>query len=322
MASEPVRKVAFLIAASPDDAFYSQIAALTAQLYDLSWSRWRPSVHVYVGGDREADPIHDWRRYLADVRISWTSDERFQRDGDWAQSDDVFRFAPGDADVLVALDADTFPVAGFESMLDRVQDTGAVAGVVAHYSPAPGRVLRDVWTEVASGLTDAPLEFAHDHTLVSKDAPVETRRTPFYLNFGVVAFRRDAFQAIAPRYLAFRQTVQERLTLPDFSGQVALSLAIADAGVPTWALPMRYNFPNDPIADTMYGDELAQLAIVHYLRTSEFDRHCIFAGPTAYAAFVRQPLSGVNRVFRDAVVARFGESYPFPRDAALRGRQT
>ena len=85
---------------------------------------------------------------------------------------------------------------------------------------------------------------------------------------------------------------------------------------------MRYNVPNDSVAEAMYGDELARPAIVHYLRTSEFDRHCIFAGPAAFAAFVQQPLSGVNRVFRDAVVARFGESYPFPRGTAPRGRQT
>ena len=32
MGSEPVRTVAFLIAASPDAAFYSQIAALNAEL--------------------------------------------------------------------------------------------------------------------------------------------------------------------------------------------------------------------------------------------------------------------------------------------------
>ena len=46
-----MRTVAFLIAASPNDAFYSQIAAISAALRCLDWVRWRPSVHVFVGGE-------------------------------------------------------------------------------------------------------------------------------------------------------------------------------------------------------------------------------------------------------------------------------
>jgi hypothetical protein len=98
---------------------------------------------------------------------------------------------------------------------------------------------------------------------------------------------------------------------PDFSGQVALTLAIADAGVSTWALPMRYNFPNDPVAERLYPDELAHVVVYHYLRTAEFDRHEIFVDSTRYARFLDAPLSGVNRTFRHAVREIAGPSYPF-----------
>jgi hypothetical protein len=338
-----MRKVAFLIAASPTDAFYSQIAALCAGIRSLNWSRWEPSVHVFVGGDRRGDCVRDWLPYLTSVDICWTSDSRFARDGDWAQSDDAIRFAPRDADVLVALDADTFPVTGFESMLDRVHDTAAVAGVVAHYPAVlafdfdvtsntfsvrtgPGircESLREAWASLARGLTDVPLDFAHAHTLMGPEQPLEHRLTPFYLNFGVVAFPRSAFDLVAPRYLTFRPTVMERVRDADFSGQVALTLAMADAQVRTWALPMRYNFPNDPIAEAMYPGELDQVAIVHYLRTTDFDRHRLFTTAEEYAAFLELPLSGANRVFREAVTAIFGTRYPFPRRRETSGlRQT
>jgi hypothetical protein len=337
-----MRKVAFLIAASPTDAFYSQIAALSAGLRALTWSHWEPSVHVFVGGDRRNDPVSGWLPYLQSVDISWTSEARFARDGDWAQSDDAFRFARRDVDALVALDADTFPVTGFESMLDRVHDTEAVAGVIAHYPPArdstldtasngfSGRTgdepreesLGGAWTHFSRGLTDVPLDFAYTHTLMGPERPQEDRRTPFYLNFGVVAFPREAFDLVAPRYLAFRQQVMGRMNGSDFSGQVALTLAIADARVRTWALPMRYNFPNDPVAEAMYPSELDNVAIVHYLRTAEFDRHRIFAEPDTYSAFLELPLSGANRRFREAVVATLGTRYPFPRGAASSLRQT
>ncbi len=167
-----------------------------------------------------------------------------------------------------------------------------------------------------------PLDFAYSHTLMGP-GPSEHRLTPFYLNFGVVAFARTAFDLVAPRYLAFRPQVMGRMHNGDFSGQVALTLAIADSRVRTWALPMRYNFPNDPVAELMYQAELDQIAIVHYLRTSEFDRHRVFTTAEEYAAFLELPLSGVNHTFRQAILETLGTRYPFPRDGLTsRLRQT
>jgi hypothetical protein len=328
-----MRKVAFLIAASPTDAFYSQIAALCARMRSLSWTRWEPSVHVFVGGDRRDDCLRGWLPYLTNVNICWTSESRFARESDWAQSDDAIRLAPRDADVLVALDADTFPITGFEPMLDRVHDTAAVAGVIAHYptllafefdvtsntfSVRTGagirrESLREAWSRLARGLTDVPLDFAHAHTLMGPERPPEHRLTPFYLNFGVVAFPRAAFDVVAPRYLTFRPQVMARMRDTDFSGQVALTLAMADAQVRTWALPLRYNFPNDPVAEAMYPGELEQVAIVHYLRTTDLNRHRLFTTPEEYATFLGLQLSGANRVFREAVTQTFGTRYPFAR---------
>ena len=46
----------------------------------LKWTRWEPSVHVFVGGDRRDDCVHDWLPYLTNVDICWTSESRFARD--------------------------------------------------------------------------------------------------------------------------------------------------------------------------------------------------------------------------------------------------
>jgi hypothetical protein len=314
-------RVAFLIAASPNVAFYSQIAALSAGLRRLDWAKWVPSVHVFMGGDRTKDPVAEWHPFLRNVEISWTPSWRYRRDGDWAQSDDVFRCAPRDADVLVALDADTYPVDTLESVIERVHAVGAVAGVLAHYPtilPLADRTtdgarpdLRGAWERLAYGLISAPLDFAFTHTLVESDWPAANRYTPFYLNFGMVAFSRDAFDRIAPLYLELRPRVMARMGDGDFSGQAALTLAIAEAQCRTWALPLRYNFPNDPLAESMYPAELSQIVLVHYLRTAVIDRHRIFATPSEYRAFVSCPLGGANRVLQDAVIATFGRDYPF-----------
>ena len=265
-----------------------------------------------VGAIRSADAL--WLPRLDALELHWTADSDFAQDGDWAQSDDVFRRAPEDADVLIAMDADTLPVADLEDVLDAVLEAGSVAGVIAHYPTvlnSPGDSLRETWTRLADGLTAAQLNFTFAHTLMAPDAPDHHRLTPFYLNFGVVFFPRTAFQPVAERYLAIRPRLMRRMREPDFSGQVALTLAIADAGVSAWALPMRYNFPNDPIAERMYPDELASVVVYHYLRTAAFDRHDIFVDATRYAQFLDAPLSGVNRCFRDAVKKIAGPKYPF-----------
>ena len=327
-----MKHVAILVAASPTPAFFSQIAVLARALQQLRWHRWRYSLHVYVGGVHESDALDAWVPHLRDVHVRWSSISSFARDGDWAQSDDVFRNPPADADVFLALDADTLPVDAFESVLDRVLETNTVAGVIAHYPtvlpfsfnqatgavsflpPSPGwpaTSVRDAWQRLALGIWNGPLEFLFSHTLMGADVPITLREAPFYLNFGVVFFPKPVFAKIAPTYVDMRHRLMDRLPLPDFSGQVALTLAIASSGANTWALPMRYNLPNDPVAERMYPQELEHVAIFHYLRTAVFDRHLIFLNQEHYQQFLSLQARGVNRRFQEAIRRIVGDVYPF-----------
>jgi hypothetical protein len=306
--------VALLIAASPTPAFYSQVAALNVALCKLPWSTWEPSVHLYLGGSPDPIAYEKWRPYLRDVQINWTSAACFARDGDWAQSDDVFRHPPSHADVLMAVDADTFPVNGLERVLDEVVATQSVAGVIAHYPNVQQQTdatVKDAWTRMATGLIDLPVETPFFHTLVNQDRAREEREAPFYLNFGVVFIAGEVFDRIAGGYLAMRPQLMERMPYPDFSGQVALTLALTAARVRTWELPMRYNFPNDPIAEQMYPGELANVVVFHYLRTTQFDRHRIFASAEEYSKFLALELSGADSSFQQSVKSILGASYPF-----------
>jgi hypothetical protein len=306
-------RVAILVAASPTRAFFSQLAVLSLAMRKLSWSQWQPSLRVYLGGHHDPDALAQWLPHLADIDVSWVSDARFAREGDWAQSDDVFRCAPRDADVLVTMDADTMPVADLEDVLDRTLHTDSVAGVIAHYPfPRPDHMSSAAaWLHIAEGLIEAPLAFDYSHTLLAGDAPAEHRLTPFYVNFGFVLFPRSAFDRVVSPYLHFRHKLMDRMVRPPFAGQAALALAIASGGVTALALPMRYNFPNDSLAETMYPDELSHVTVFHYLRTDKYDRHRIFASARAYAAFLSLPLTGVDLSFQNAVRRVVGSDYPF-----------
>jgi hypothetical protein len=305
-------KVCFLVPGSPNAAFFSQIAALGLALRRLTWTRWEPTLFAVFGGDFDPAAYAAWEPHLQDIDKFFVALPRFRRDGLWAQSDDVFRFAPSDADVYVAIDADTLPVAGFEDLLDQIFEQRAVGGVMAHFPfPLyPGLTVSEAWSRAAEGITALP-EFAHCHSLLDPSEPLEMRLTPFYLNFGVVFFAKPAFDLVAPRYLAIRELLMKRLPKPKFSGQVALTLAISDTGVRTMELPMRFNFPNDPIAARLHPAEALQPVIFHYLRTKEFDRQKIFTSHHEYQSFLGLQLEGVNKVFQDHVRRVAGEVFPF-----------
>ena len=61
----------------------------------------------------------------------------------------------------------------------------------------------------------------------------------------------------------------------------------------------------------MYPENAADVVIHHYLRTTRFDRHRIFANAAAFEEFMAMPLDGVDASFRADVSRVFSERYPF-----------
>lgn len=303
--------VAIRVAASPSAAFFSQIASLRRSLLALTWSRWEPVVQVYLGGPRGAGDggLDRWQPHLDGVELTWAG----AGDGFWPQSDAVFSAPVGRADAVLAMDADTFAVAGLEAVLDGVVADRAVAGVIAHY-PLPGpRGSRpsENWAAAAEAAGQEVPAFEFEHTLVPPDAPDWKRRAPFYLNFGVVFFPGAGFAELGRRYLALRPRLAPSLAVPDFSGQAALTFAVGAGPFTARPLPLRFNFPNDPAAEVLAPEEAAEVAVFHYLRTAEYDRHEIFTSAPAYERFLELELSGVHAAFQRAVERTLGAAYPF-----------
>lgn len=307
-----MRRVAILIAASRNDAFYSQIAAIALAVRALPWRRWQPAIHAYFDGPLSpGDPVWQrWAEHLRDVHVVPVLPEAFVRDGNWAQVDATFEHVPDAAHVLMSLDADTLPVAGFEDLLDVVADEDLIAGVMAHYPP-PGIRSPSDWERLAKGLISQSLSFEHQYSLVGDTGSGEPGSAPFYVNGGVVFYGQAALSRLVPVYRRIRKQVVARLPDPGFSGQVATTLAAAEARLTTTTLPMRFNFPNDPMAMRQYPDDASTVVIHHYLRTDHFNRHRIFASRTAFDDFLALPLEGPNLVFQDAVRRLCSGRYPF-----------
>jgi hypothetical protein len=317
-----VRQVAILIPASPVSGFLSQIAAFSLALRRLEWRRWHPVLHLFLGGEDDGDVLREWRAHLRDVVTvlvppSVAEGATFF----YGQIDSCVRWAPSDADVLLRMDADTLPVDGFEDLLDYVVDNDCIAGVIAHarFPGWPSLDTRRAWFRAADGLINAPLRFEHAYSMAGDYMPGEDPSTPFYVNDGVVFLPRSIFGDLAECYLRLRPRLMDRLPNPYFSGQIALALAIAEIGISSCALPMRYNFPNDDFAGTRYPEELRNVKIFHYLRNHQFvDRYHIFASEQQYSGFLTAPLAGANAVLQRKVRELIGAEYPFTMQSTAR----
>jgi hypothetical protein len=91
-----------------------------------------------------------------------------------------------------------------------------------------------------------------------------------------------------------------------FRPQLARTLAIYKENLPRRALPVRYNFPNDPRFDSAYPQELPQIAALHYLRQAVVHRDRDFEDAPAVARLVaRTDLTGTNELLRRRVAALY-----------------
>jgi hypothetical protein len=309
-------KVAILLAASPNKGFYSQISALNLACRKLPWGRWEWEICAAMGcrtADVDGeDEFARWRMHLRDVTFIYVSEEKWDRKYNWVQVEAQLSMAPRDADVYLALDADTLPVSSLEDVLDEVVATQSISGVMAHYPP-PALADIESWQNLATqiGAPSPNLEF--DYSLLTNDTPEHLRKAPLYFNGGVRFFPSANFERFVRIYSDLTWKIMETLPVKaeDFSSQIALPFALREAGLSARTLPMRYNYPNDDAATVTNPGELEVATIFHYLRTRFFDRQKIFASAADFEAFLSMPLIGANLAFRDSVHRLFGSDYPF-----------
>jgi hypothetical protein len=311
-------RIEFLMCGSPTDAFWSQAAIFRRTLTFLGepYSSSRFVLCLGAPGGRVSIPTR-WSRWFRDIEVRWANEEEYRRDGDGAQAHELFRLLDATADLSLICDADTLLIKPLPTaFFDDMRKSPAICGVLAHYPPpltpypdsgksAPSSSML-LWDTLADQILGGPLPMPYSYSLVTQPEPC-----PFYINHGFVA---------GPPTLLRRLGVELDDVLPvvrsvldnDFYDQIGIPFAIARGGLPCRVLPMRYNFPNDPRADERYPDELEHVVLMHYLRTTAFDRHCILADTDAFSRFMSLSLTGSNRVFQDHVRRLTDGQYPWP----------
>lgn len=303
-------KLEFLLCGSPTEAFFSQMAFFRFCLDALGGDAARARL-VCTFGDHETETIPArWQPHFARLEVHWAHAPGAPNPAHAAQHLRRFDLLDPGADLSVICDADVAPLAPITPLAARLVDAQALAGVVAHYHfPWDGRPKDPAidWPEIARAVLGRDIPRTYRYTLTPPDTPPEA---PFYINFGMFAGPPAQLAAFARRDAELRPRVAERLG-EWWAPQVSLALSVADLGLAHVALPMRYNYPNDPAADRLYPREMRRIVFLHYLRTKAFDRATFLADPEAFARFLEAPMEGSNAVFQRAVAERTGGRYPF-----------
>jgi hypothetical protein len=275
---------------------------------------YRSASVVAVFGDSEIGtlPVR-WRPWLERLTTYWVAPADFQKNGYLAQGDARWLHMPENCDFVVFMDADTMLLRPIGDLLETLIASPAVAGVIAHlpFPVPPEETPQEKWRLLAQQFIgrDIPLEYTH--VFANDDTPLSRRHCPFYLNFGFVVAPSEIGRRIWPTYLNIRPRVAAYLQAPYFSGQVALTLAIYANDVPRRPISIRYNFPNDTVAELLYPDALKDMRVIHYLRTHNFDRQRIFASREEFHRFLQLDLSGSEQMFQEHIRRITGSRYPF-----------
>lgn len=256
---------------------------------------------VSVGEDIEPYDIAAEQPWSdANVTWRWVPREEFRQLNYHATVADRFKFK-SEADVVVFSDADTLFIKGVDDVLEYLNVVPAIAGVIAHAPPF--LVSSGVsWKSVFETMDRQIPPDMHQHTGwgMMFEQP-EARFCPTYFNFGAVFVSNKILPPLACAYRR-QLDVARRANLDYFVHQLALTLAIYELDLHRISLDLRYNFPNDPIFEDAYPQDLNDVRILHYLRTEEVQRDAIWRSDDDTTAFLsRQNLRPSNEALRRTV---------------------
>ncbi len=308
-------KLCFTIPASPNDNFYSQIAMFRLALNSLGGIYEKADMIITLGHDKKkrGKLPRRWRSHLSkNVVFEWVDPQNFKHSSYSAQVDLRWQIDYSEYDIVIFCDADVMLTKPIEDLLLLTLKSPALTGTIthSHFRPKGGIDPQTAWNDLSKHLIGKRLDFNYRHTLAYNRQP-EYTFCPFYINFGFVLFTPGIINQIKDEFVELRPKVADLIANPYFSSQITLTLVAEKLQVPTRAVGLRYNFPNDKVADQYQKNELTDVRVIHYLRTGHFDRQKIFTSKKHFQEFLSLDLDGSDKVFQDAVMSLTNGRYPF-----------
>ena len=296
--------VEFRVPISPTPFFFRRVHFLAASLRRLGGRLADHEIVVPVGGDVEPYNLYAAQPWSTRYPLiwRWVSREAFRRDGYWETSHDVFRQF-GRARFVICSDADTIFVRDFSELLDELEKSPAVAGVIGHTTPfkrqPEGITPKMKWDSFFEGYGVAPPPMHHEHIGWGQlSTNPDERYTAPYFNFGFIVAPFAMMNSISAEMFAADEYARK------YQGgnkrfQLAFSLCIQKQALPVQILAFRYNFVNMPIFDDRYREELEHVRVIHYAIKDVINRDNNFETLDGVRALIeRRDLTGSNETLR------------------------
>lgn len=283
---------------SPREDFFRRIEFLHRSLRACGGLTAQARLVVSVGDDIEPFDIADAQPWSRDqVTWRWVDREAFRRDSYHATGLDRFK-AKSDADIVLFADGDVIFVAGIDDILESLVHGPMIAGVIAHAPPKSDTDWDSLFTDAKIPPSRDAYQYSGWRLMCDHSAQ---QFIPAYYNFGAVFVPGNWLPMLG--YVYERSiSIAENAGFDFFKSQMALTLALYRLGLRRAALDPRYNFPNDPLFNSAYPQDLRDIRILHYLRTDIVNRERDFASPEALRVLIeREDLTGSNEVLRRTV---------------------
>jgi hypothetical protein len=293
---------------SPIPHFFYQLRCLTHSLRRFGGAYRDAPVIAIAGAERVDEGLAERMPWLAanGIELRWVPVAEVAALGIHAAGSARLR-QPFRSDMVLFLDADTLIRRPLDDLIDQTYRDRVVAGVIAHKSPFVDRgPENEDWSSFFAlcGLPEPCLE--HEHTCWGyMFSDPHYRHCPAYFNYGVVAAPAEAISAIgrvADRHLA---RIVEAIGCA-YDAQLAFTAAITELGLPTRALPMRYNMANQPLVEAIHRSEVDEAVILHLLFEHQFSRREAFSSLASLEALLaRTDLRVTNTLAQEVIRAIF-----------------
>lgn len=298
-------KLEIRVPISPTGIFFRRIAHLSRSIRACGGETARARIVVSVGADVEPFDLAGAQSWSDENLVwRWADRDAFRRHSYFAQVSDRF-FVESDADFVLLADADILFARNIDDLLAALLRTPAVAGLIAHIPPYMAEKVEGDWQRIFENVgLSLPVDlYQHTGYRLSYDDPLH-RFSPAYFNMGFVLAPAAMMRTIAGRFPYWLEKARS-LNLGRFIAQLALSFTIHEQCLPRFSVEPRYNFPNDPLFDRAYPQDLADIRVLHYLRPGIIHRERDLASLDAIRALVgRTDLTGSNEIFR-SLIERF-----------------
>lgn len=305
------KRLEFRVPISPTPGFFGQVRLFNYALRRLGPRYRRAKLTVVVGDCCDIEQVRAENRWSEDHNVAWerVPDEICQEFGIWGTANWRLSLPAEDADVIILSDADTVLLRDIDPLISELpSDRPAVRGHMAHFPPpaggaAPSSRSSAFWPWL---FDQFGIEWPSGTYRYSLDEALELPLAPAYFNLGFVATNASALTILSERIIGVERRIKA-LTESHMRCQIAVTLIAHQAGVDIGVLSAEYNAANDLKHLSLNRLEVADVRVLHYLRTDEIDRSLILL-PENIDEFTSRELANPANTALQTLVRSYWES--------------